>query len=327
MHNQNVYDKAKKWIENNTLNGNGITVTHKERVIYPEVTGYYIPTLLNIGDKDRAIAFAKYLMSIQKEDGSWYDMHDEAPYIFDSAQILKGLVAIRDILPEADEHIIKGVDWILSQMTEEGRLVTPNKDAWGSDDTFCSELIHTYCLTPIRDAGILLGRNDYVEKANKIKDYYISNYKDKILNFSLLSHFYAYVMEGLHDMGETELIREAMNNIDKTFKKKDGAIPGLNNVEWVCSTGMFQLAIVWYKLGEVTKGNEYFEYTCTLQNESGGWFGGYKRTALGSFPKIKVIHRLMNLKKHKPYYFPDQEISWAVKYYFDAVLLKDELEK
>ena len=97
------FNRAILWIRNNTISGNGITVTSKVKVIYPEVTGYYIPSLLQWGERDLAISFAKYLCSIQKEDGSWYDSTDTDPYVFDSAQILKGLVAIRKIMPEVDE--------------------------------------------------------------------------------------------------------------------------------------------------------------------------------------------------------------------------------
>ena len=30
--------------------------------------------------------------------------------------------------------------------------------------------------------------------------------------------------------------------------------------------------------------------------------------------------------RKKPYYFPDAEISWAVKYFLDALALKEKLE-
>lgn len=314
---ETVLEKAKKWIANNTIDGNGITVTSKRKLIYPEVTGYYIPSLLKWDMKDTAIAYAKYLCGIQKEDGSWYDSKDKAPYIFDSAQILKGLVAIRDIYPEADEHILKGCDWILSNMHEDGRLVTPDEDSWGGDESFCSELIHVYCLEPIRDAGRIFGKQEYIDAAEKILGYYIKEKKDKIDNFDLLSHFHAYVMEGLYDLGQTDVCREAMERLEK-FRTPKGAIPGLNDVPWVCSTGIFQLAIVWYKLGEKQKGDELFYYACRLQNESGGWYGSY--------PEDKFRNIFYRGRK-KPYYFPDEEISWAVKYFLDAYYYKKQLEE
>lgn len=310
------FDMAMLWIKNNIISSNGITVTSKEKIIYPEVTGYYIPTLIQWGERDLAISFAKYLCSIQKEDGSWYDPTDTAPYVFDSAQILKGLVAIRKIMPEVDDHIIKGCDWILSNMQSDGRLTTPRKDAWGSDEDFCSELVHIYCLSPIKDAGIIFNRPDYLDAVNKILDYYKREKLEKIKNFSLLSHFYAYVMEGLFDLGEVELCRESMERLEKYRNRKNG-IPGLNDVPWVCSTGMFQLAIVWYKLGDLERGNSLFYYALSLQNESGGWYGSY--------PALGVMAKFYRGRK-KPYYFPDAEISWAVKYFLDALALKEKLE-
>jgi len=306
------YNRAIEWIKNNTIDGNGIAVSSMEKKIYPEVTGYYIPTLIEWGERDLACAYAKHLVSIQKEDGSWFDMNDSAPYVFDSAQILKGLLSIRKIMPNVDSSIIKGCDWILSNMQPDGRLVTPNKDAWGDDESFCSELIHLYCLSPIREAGIIFGKSEYLEKVNSIIEYYKREKMDKIRNFSLLSHFYAYVMEALFDLGEFELCRESMTRLEK-FRNTKGGIPGLYDVPWICSTGLFQLAVVWYKLGDLEKGNTLFDYALSLQNESGGWYGSY--------PAPTIFAKFYRGRK-KPYYFPDAEISWAVKYFLDALALR-----
>ncbi len=310
------FRRAMKWISVNNIDGKGIIVTSRERVIYPEVTGYYIPSLLQWGERDLAFSFAKYLCSIQKTDGSWYDSTDEAPYVFDSAQILKGLIAIRSIMPTVDEAIIKGCDWILSNMQEDGRLTTPCKDAWGDNEDFCSELIHIYCLSPIREAGKIFNKPEYLEAVNKVLSYYKKKKIERIKNFSLLSHFYAYVMEGLYDLGEYDLCREAMMNLEK-YRNINRGIPGLKNVPWICSTGLFQLAIVWYKLGDIDKGNSLFYYALSLQNRSGGWYGSYSGPTL--FDKLHI-------RRNKPYYFPKAEISWAVKYFLDALALKEKLE-
>lgn len=310
-----IFDRALHWIYKNTLNNKGITVTSRERFVYPEVTGYYIPTLLNWGEKQLALSYAEYLCSIQKDDGSWCDYAGRNPYIFDSAQILKGLLAIRDIMPEADTHIIKGCDWILTHLNPEGRLIPGATDIWGEDENFCSELVHTYCLTPLAKTAKIYNKPEYHDAAIRIKEYYIKNYKDKILHFSLLSHFYAYVMEGLLDMGEEDLIRQAMNNME-VFRLKGGGLPGLKDVEWVCSTGLFQLALVWYKLGELEKGNQLFDYACSLQNKTGGWYGSYPTSVLNRFAR----------GRKKAYYFPKAEISWANKYFLDALSWKTKLE-
>lgn len=307
-----IYKRAIKWVKNNTIAGEGIINNTKLRKSYPEVTGYFIPTLIQWGYKDLALSYAEWLCSIQKSNGAWYDTDDTAPYIFDSAQILKGLCAVHEYYTNKEElknAIIKGCEWILTNMTKEGRLRSDNENAWGDGRTF-SELIHTYCLSPLVLAGRLYDRPDFEVEAKKILNYYTKNYRDKILSFGLLSHFYAYVMEALLDMGENDLAKEAMDNI-AGFQRESGAVPAYNDVEWVCSTGLFQLSIVWYRLGDIERGNKAFEYACKLQNESGGWYGSYPSEG---------DHNETNT------YFPDAEISWAVKYFLDALYYRNRTQ-
>lgn len=302
-----VYNKAIHWIQENTIDGQAIAVCAGEgKKAYPEVTGYYIQTLIWWGYRELALAYGKWLCSIQKEDGSWYDSDDKAPYVFDSAQILKGLLAIRDVYPQADQHIKKGCDWILGNMQESGRLTTPCKDAWGSSRV-CSELIHLYCLSPLVEAAEVYGMSQYKDAAYKILNYYKSECHDEIMNFNLLSHFYAYVMEGLLDMGEKDMVCEAMEKV-AVLQKDDGAVPGYKDVSWVCSTGLFQFSLIWFRLGDVERGNKAFAYACSLQNESGGWYGSY-------LAKDKTDERND--------YFPNREISWAVKFFLDALHYKN----
>lgn len=308
-----IYNSAVNWIKRNTIEGHAIICNTGKKKGYPEVTGYYIPTLIRWGYRDMAIKYAEWLLNIQKQDGSWYDTDDQAPYIFDTAQILKGLLAVWDIYPDkkaVEQAIVRGVDWILSCMTQEGRLITPDETCWGDNKDMCSELIHLYCLSPIIEAGNRLHNEEYGQKAKRILEYYKNNYYEKIMNFSLLSHFYAYVMESLVDLGEIDMAREAMQKIVK-LQKKTGAVPAYNNVDWVCSTGLFQFSLVWFRLGDVEHGNKAFEYACKLQNESGGWFGSY----LAEYNPDEVND-----------YFPQEEISWANKYFLDALYYKNKVE-
>ena len=124
----------------------------------------------------------------------------------------------------------------------------------------------------------------------------------------MLSHYYAYVIEGLIDLGEIELACEAMSKIE-TYQREDGSIAGLSNVNWICSTGLFQFAIIWFRLGNIENGKKAFDYACRLQNKSGGWFGSYEYE-----------------KGDKPTYLPKQEISWAVKFFLDALYFKSVAE-
>lgn len=308
-----IFQKAAEWVEANTVPGKGIINDTGFPEPYPEVTGYYIPTLLRWGYREKAVGFAKWLCSIQREDGAWCDTTGRLAYVFDSAQILKGLLAVRDICPEVDGNIRQGCDWILTNIQADGRLTTPDESLW--DEHECSDLIHLYCLEPLYTAAEVLGKERYRTEADRVKKYYLENRMDEIMDFRMLSHFHAYVMEALCDIGERELAEKAMAKIFP-FQKADGSVPGHKEVNWVCSTGLFQLALVWYKLGELEKGNRAFRYACSLQNPSGGWYGSYASKANASALD----------EKEYPTYFSDREISWAVKYFWDALSWKCKTE-
>ncbi len=306
--------KAKEWIQKYTISEKGIANNSNLLESYPEVTGYYIPTLMRWGFFDLAISYAKWLCSIQHADGAWYDTEGKDPYVFDTAQILKGLLAVRGRMEGVDETIRRGCDWIISNIEENGRVNTPSKNEWG-EEGICSELIHLYCLSPLIEAADILKDEKYRIMAIKAADYYINNHGDKIRKFSFLSHFYAYVMEALCDIGREEIAREAMKPME-VFIDQQGYVPAYANVNWVCSTGMFQLAIVWFKLGNLSYGNKALNYAASLQNQSGGWYGSYP---VIDSPKVTDI-------KEYPDYFANSEISWAVKYFLDAVYFKNKLE-
>ena len=307
-----VYKKAISWIEANTIvekTGKSIINNTNCPKGYPEVTGYYIPTLIRWGYRELAIDYAKWLISIQHDDGSWYDTFAQMPYVFDTAQILKGLLASYSIWPEENvkNSIIKGAMWLAGNIQHDGRFKAADESIWKMPKAY-SELIHLYCLSPIREVGIHFSKPELLEMVDLSIDYYKQNHMEEILHFDLLSHFYAYVMEALVDLGELELVKAAMNNI-ANFQTEDGAVPGYNDVHWVCSTGLFQLALTWFRVGDIERGNKAFSYACRLQNESGGWYGSYP-----------------SVEDESNDYFAASEISWAVKYFLDALYYKNKAE-
>lgn len=310
--NLSVYKRAINWINDNTIKydmGMAIANGSKIQYGYPEVTGYYIPTLIRWGKRDLAIDYAKWLVAIQKEDGSWYDTYDKEPYVFDTAQIMKGLISVRKIYPHVDASIVKGCNWLISHIDEAGRFRADDEHIWKSSSAY-SELIHLYCLSPLMEAGEIFDNEEYISKAKLSLEYYKKNHYEDIIGFGLLSHFYAYVMEALVDMGEIELAKEAMDKIAE-LQTENGCVPAYKNVHWVCSTGLFQLALVWFRLGEIERGNKAFKFACSLQNESGGWYGSYLTGDVAGEDND---------------YFPDGEISWAVKYFLDALYYKNKAE-
>ena len=300
LNNLDRYQAAKKWIQNHTIDNKGIVVTSLCSIIYPEVTGYYIPTLLKYGDKKRAINFANYLLSIQNDDGSWSDPSKKNPYTFDTGMILKGLLAlIKDNLDNEEKYktaFIRGADWIINQKRSDGSISTPDTTMWELPfGNKVPEAIHLYTLSAIKEFADLYDKKEYLDFVNRAMEFYL---KDPTLtDLNTLSHFNAYIIEALIDLGQIQRAQSAMDKIAK-LQTADGAIRAYNNVEFVCSTAMFQYAVCWFKLGNIELGRKTFEYASKLQNQSGGWYGSYGANCN---------------------YFPEAEISWAVKYYLDAI--------
>jgi malonyl-CoA O-methyltransferase len=292
------YERAMDWFKANMVPGQGIIVHTKQPVPYPEVTGYFIPTLYNWNEPELARTCTRWLMSIQLPDGA-FPAPDGVPYTFDTAQIMRGLCAAIDDVPGARESLRRASDWMLTQVDASGRLLTPSTELWTG---IASDLIHTYALPPLAQAGKLLGMKEYEDAAKFVLEHY--KQRDDLVPFNRLSHFHAYAMEALCEMGELDLARQGMADVAKV-QRSDGSIPAYPDVEWVCSTGMAQYAIVWYALGDPTRANRAINYLEKIQNKSGGFFGSYGKGAK---------------------YIAGGEISWGVKYFLDAWQLKLKAE-
>lgn len=292
------YERAMEWFKQNMVEDKGIIIHTRQPEPYPEVTGYFIPTLYNWGEQELARACTKWLLSIQLPDGA-FPAPDGMPYTFDTGQIIRGLCAALDDMGGIEAPLRKACDWVLAQINEEGRLTTPSTELWSD---IANDLIHTYVLPPLVQAGKILGVPEYSEKAEFVLAYYKK--QEALVPFNRLSHFHAYAMEALCELGELELASQGMADVERC-QRRDGSIPAYPDVEWVCSTGMAQYAIVWYTLGKKEQADKAIHYLEKLQNKSGGFNGSYGKGAK---------------------YIADAEISWGVKYFLDAYRLKLQLE-
>lgn len=289
------HERAMDWFKSHLVPGQGIIVHTRQPVPYPEVTGYWVPTLYNWGESELARACTRWLLSIQLPDGA-FPAPDGVPYTFDTGQVMRGLcAALEDDVPGAEPALRKACDWTLTQVDASGRLLTPSTDQWTG---IANDLIHTYVLPPLALAGRLLGVKAYEDAARFVLAYY--KRQPDLVPFNRLSHFHAYAMEALTELGELELARRGMADVARC-QRADGSIPAYPGVNWVCSTGMAQYAIVWYALGEKARADRAIAYLEKIQNPSGGFFGSY-----GDGAK----------------YIPGGEISWGVKYFLDASRLK-----
>ena len=289
--------KAIQWVKDNRLPNGGILPHHKEKTATQEVTGYLIPTMHRLGEKKLALELARWEASVQKPNGAFTDIHDKL-YTFDSAQVARGFLSVLHEAHDLEKSLRRVCDWILTQISSNGKINTPDLSTWAMPDgSVITDNVHIYCVTPLMEAGKRLGEPRYVEAGKKALEYYCA--RPDIAQFNVLSHFFGYIMEALVDLGATEHYKKGLEQALRA-QRLDGSIPAFPNVKWVCSTGLAQIAIAMAKAGMKEPAAKAFHYLQSIQNPSGGFYGGYGK---------------------KAFYFPQEEISWAVKYFLDLYLL------
>lgn len=259
-------NSALKWIDANSTK-EYIHVSSAIKEPYNEVTGYFIPTLLEYGDREKANSFAQYLKHNQNSDGSWLPHGKQGQnrkFIFDVAQIVDGLSSFGG---NYKNEIDSACDWI-SRQTKNGEF---------TDDYAGTVPKHIYprVIWPLKKAG------------KDITPYSVYN---RHYDFSCLSHFYAYAFEGCARLGwNTDCFVDHMRSCNGIINEK----PGLTTF---CFTGVSQTALSLFLVGEYDLGMKAMEFVSSRQNSSGGFYGS------------------------DGHYFRNDEISWAVKFYLDAVL-------
>lgn len=295
--------KALQWVEKNTVPGEGISVSDKNRHAYPEVTGYFIPTLLRLNQIDTALQYAGWLASIQNPDGSFLGPNSSESFVFDTGQVVRGLAAILPYAPHLEQTLVKACNWIVSTANPSGQLCVPPSTIWQMADGrgYINEAVHLYVLPGLLAAGEALNTSAFNEFVSRSLSYYIMNCN--LSNFyapNMLLHFYCYIQEALYDLGAEEVCRHGMLTLEK-LQRPDGMVPAFSDVSWVCTPGLIQAAIVWLKLGKQDRALAALSHMQTLRSASGGFPGSVGQGAA---------------------YFQNEELSWAVKFWLDAQLLR-----
>lgn len=280
------------WIRAHESQTGGILVHSGNANAYPEVTGYLVPTLLRYGERELAARLARWLVCIQRADGS-YTSADGVPYVFDTGQVLRGLLAARGIVRGALEAGRSAATYLCSEMIDGGR---------GGFGTRYSgsipESVHLYVLPALHAAAEVLKQSEFRVAADRCLEYYLAS-KD-FLQMSDLTHFLGYQLEALIDLGLANKARAVLDAL-REQQSADGSVRGMGGASWVCVPGLAQIAVCWYKVGQWQPADKALAWLEAHQQPSGGFHGSYGPGAS---------------------YFPNAELSWAVKFYLDAHSLR-----
>ena len=313
LNNAQRFDRAMTWVQTHRSSEGGIRVSSINSSIYPEVTGYFIPTLLSWGEDSLALEFGNALLPIQQSDGSFLDPSGEAKCVFDTGQIIRGLLELSKISENPDflKSLRLAVNWVASTVDDEGHVNAPDVAVWGGVIPIGVLL---YSLEPaLRAAQHLNLKTEQTQILKGIKTLLDDH---KLTDFNSVSHFHAYILEALVDLGESHRAKDSLEKMLGRANFKSW-IPGKPGKKWVCSTAMFQYALICYKLQMISEGDKLFLAAARLQNSSGGWYGSYGFTS-------KILAPAGRLSSRYSMYFPRTEIPWVNKYFFDSLKLRLE---
>ncbi len=342
--------KAIDWLLNakNTTQNGGISLGYS--LIsgwfssYPETSGYIVPTLLDYYEISKykfclksSRDIAEWLCGIQFRNGGFpkgFLNFEQNPSIFNTGQIIFGLLKaynkfeINNFLKSA----IKAGEFLINNQEKNGSWIkytyfnnphTYNvRTAWA--------LLELYSLSDNKDFlnAALKNLNWALHQVNK--NYWFCNnsfYK----NQDPILHFICYTIRGFLEAGLiledetfiTVATKSASKLLDYFIINRN--IPATFNFKWesqvnyLCLTGLAQLAIIWLKIYLMNKEKKYLENSLKLN------------TLLKS---IQTISKNKNfdgaLKGSHPiwgnymkFIFP----NWATKFFCDSIMLENKILK
>ncbi len=315
---------------------------------YPETTGYIISTLIDYYLKsgrqeilDAAMKASRFLLNIQKDSGGWQGgrVNENRPEIvFNTAQVIRGLLSAYSIDkdPAFLKSIERGADWLCKVRHPEG--------FWQEHALMNRARVYdSFVDVPLLMTWKLSGKDKYREAAAGNLDW-ILNFKmqpngwfedcDNTVkrNDKPILHTIAYTLDGLIDSGlimeEEKYIHAATLGADKLkdLFLQQGYLNGRYDRNWqgseyfIC-TGGAQMASVWLKLfrlyGEPSyklAAHKMIDLLIFIQRRSPDEKPDSRGAIPGSFPLWG---------RYEPFAFP----NWATKFFCDALMLENEIEK
>ena len=305
---------------------------------YPETTGYILPTLLRFVTHDghrapevlsAVDASAAWLVRIQDPDGSFRALTPSVPMVFDTGQIIFGLLAAHRHRGAGAclEAAARAGDWLLAVQDDDG--------AWRRHAY--RDRPHVY-YAEVAWALLLLARATgtaaYGHAAERHLSWVLSHQLPNAF-FTQASfddgppvlHTIGYVLQGVYEsgrlLGDDRLVAAARRTADALVDAhtRDRPLRAYYNDAWMpadrsrCLTGLAQVAIAWTRLFQQTGEDRY---------------AGAARAAVDYLRRHQLSTSVPGLRGglcgSAPAwgrYFPLRLPNWGAKFYLDVLLFAE----
>ena len=320
------------------------------RPSYPETTGYIIPSLLEYsqryGDATAhacALRMARWEMSVQMPSGAVQGgpvcpPERQSAAVFNTGMVLQGYVAVLNAT--GDGAVLtaarRAADFLVRDMGEDGHFRTHGPFV-------TQHRVKTYnclCAWPLYRFGDYAGDDQYRRAAVRSVEAAVGEQRPNgwFANNCLqraeapLLHTIGYTLQGVLEVGllaKSERFLEVVRRgIEPLLERiaPNGFLHGCFYADWEpatwssCLTGQAQLAVVCYRLAEVTGDQRYrdhadrmVDFLKALQSLD-STDPGINGALAGSFPILGS-------------YMPGGYPNWATKYFLDALMRQDQMAK
>lgn len=312
------------------------------RPSYLETSGYIVETFYDLAERtgntkyrDRAESIARWLLTVQNEDGSFSNpQYGGGGIVFDTGQDLFGLVkAYRETEDEVFlEAAQRAAQWLADSLDEDG--------AWRRNTHLnCIHTYNTRCAWAMLELNDAHPDSDIREAACRNLDWAITQQQENGFfencafepGLPPFTHTIAYAIRGFVEAGRLlssqkyYAVAEKAANRMLDYVADNGHIPGRISVEGTprstscCLTGNCQMAIVWYQLAQrlndeasLEAAHKSLEFVMSVQD--------IQTTDLNVHGAIKGSHPIWG--KYTPLAYP----NWATKFFIEAMLLKEKAE-
>jgi len=315
---------------------------------YPETTGYIITSLLAYADRfgdpavrDAAVRMARWEIEVQMPSGAVQGgpvcpPARQTAAAFNTGMVLDGWCSAFQATGE-DAFLDAGrraADFLVDDLDERSYFRT--NGAYVS-----SGEIKTYtclCAWAMHRFGRLAGERRYQDTAIRVIEAALlqqqSNgwFAHNCLDNSLapLTHTIGYALQGVLEVGAAahrqDFVDAVIKGVTPALARIDrhGLLPGRFRANWEpassssCLTGNAQIAIVCYRLCELTKSSDYKRAADSLAD-------ALKAVQVLESPNQALIGAIAGSFPLFGAYMRAGYPNWATKYFLDALLLQDRL--
>ncbi|MFL6663700.1 MAG: hypothetical protein ACJ8G7_16130 [Rhizobacter sp.] len=309
---------------------------------YPETSGYIAPTFFRLARQrdpaylDRARRVVQWLLTVQNPDGSIPNpRYGQQGIVFDTGQVLFGLVCGYEALgdPALLAGARKAANWLVAiadpqrRWTRNEHLGTPH--VYNTRTAWALLRMNELEFDPAREAVARSNLDWAIEEQLASGFYEHCAFQPGRPPFT---HTIAYTTRGLLECGllldEPRFLEAAVRCADATLLhlREDGFLPstiapdGRAAASSCCLTGNCQFAIIWTRLAAVCGSSRYrdaaaraLSYVMSTQDLQTG-----DNNVRGAIKGSQPIWG-----KYAPMSFP----NWAAKFFIDAMVLQQELER